>query len=126
MANKISLNELTSAIEKEVRNWTKDVLDDVNSIKEDIAKEGVNKLRSSSPVRTADYATNWTRKKIKVGNETNQIIYQKAPTYRLTHLLEKGHAKRNGGRVAPKVHIAPVEEELVSNYISRVEKRLSQ
>ena len=46
MANKISLNELTSAIEKEVRNWTKDVLDDVNSIKEDIAKEGVNKLRS--------------------------------------------------------------------------------
>lgn len=77
MSNKISLNELTSAIEKEVRNWTKDVLDDVNSIKEDIAKEGVNKLRSSSPVRTADYATNWTRKKIKVGNETNQIIYQK-------------------------------------------------
>lgn len=61
--------------------------------------------------------------KIKNGD---QVIYQKAPTYRLTHLLENGHAKRNGGRVSPKVHIAPVEEELVSNYISRVEKRLSQ
>lgn len=123
MANKISIDDLAKTIESEVRNWTKDVVDDIDDIKKDITKNGVKQLRESSPKRTGDYAKNWTSQKLKNGD---QVIYQNAPTYRLTHLLENGHAKRNGGRVSPKVHIAPVEEELVSNYISRVEKRLSQ
>jgi hypothetical protein len=123
MANKISIDDLAKTIESEVRNWTKDVVDDINEIKKDVTKSGVRTLKASSPKRTGDYAKNWTSKKLKNGD---QVIYQKAPTYRLTHILEKGHAKRNGGRVAPEVHISPVEEQIVSEFTSRVEKRLSQ
>jgi hypothetical protein len=123
MANKISIDDLAKTIESEVRNWTKDIVDDIDDIKKDITKNGVKQLRRGSPKRTGDYAKNWTSQKLKNGD---QVIYQKSPTSRLTHVLEKGHAKRNGGRVNPQVHIAPVEEELVSDYINRVEKRLSQ
>lgn len=123
MANKISIDDLAKTIESEVRNWTKDVVDDIDDITNDITKIGVKTLRVTSPKRRGDYAKNWTYQKLKNGE---RVIFQKSPTSRLTHVLEKGHAKRNGGRVAPKVHIAPVEEELVANYISRVEKRLSQ
>lgn len=123
IANKISIDDLAKTIESEVRNWTKDVVDDIDDITNDITKIGVKTLRVTSPKRRGDYAKNWTYQKLKNGE---RVIFQKSPTSRLTHVLEKGHAKRNGGRVAPQVHIAPVEEELVSNYINRVEKRLSQ
>ncbi|WP_347962769.1 HK97 gp10 family phage protein [Lactococcus formosensis] len=123
IANRISLNDLSKTIEKEVRNWTKDIVEDIDDIKKDVTKSGIKQLRASSPRRTGDYAKNWTSKKLKNGD---QIIYQKAPTYRLTHVLEKGHAKRDGGRVAPQVHIAPVEEQVTQDFVSRVEKRLGQ
>ena len=45
--------------------------------------------------------------------------------YQLAHLLEKGHAKRGGGRVAGKLHIAPAEENGVQMLENLIEEALS-
>ena len=42
--------------------------------------------------------------------------------YRVAHLLEHGHAKRNGGRVRAIVHIAPVEQTVINQFTREVEK----
>ena len=95
-----------------------------------VARQAAKKLRQESHTKfkgTGEYAENWA-----VQVETGRIrvgatVYGKKPTYRLAHLLEKGHAKRGGGRVDPIEHIAPVEEwamdEAVNQFIDYMEKR---
>ena len=66
----------------------------------------MRQLKATSPKRTGKYAKSWTKKK----RGRKIIVHNKE--YQLTQLLEKGHAKRGGGRVAARVHIAPVERGL--------------
>ena len=50
-----------------------------------------------------------------------------SPTrYMLAHLLEKGHAKRNGGRTRAIPHIAPAEQAGVQQLESLIRKALGK
>ena len=46
--------------------------------------------------------------------------------YQIAHLLEHGHAKRGGGRVAARPHIAPAEEHGVTSLQEKIERGLKQ
>ena len=116
MSSTIKSDQLASMITKYLGEVTDEATAALEETKENLAKEGVKKLRATSPKDRGDYAKNWTRKKTKKG----QIIHNKQP--QKTHLLEKGHAKQNGGRVAAVVHIAPIEEELSQKATTEFER----
>ena len=69
--------------------------------------------------KTGKYSKGWGQTKQK-----DSIIIHNKKRASLTHLLEKGHAKRNGGRVAPIKHIEPVEEFIKKEMVNRIEKEL--
>lgn len=114
----VKVSDLANEIVRQVELYTEEVKSEVKVIKDDVSKMAVQELKQNSPKLTGDYANHWDRKK----DGENIIIYNKAPDYRLTHLLEFGHAKADGGRVAAHPHIRPVEEQVVNEYVDRVEK----
>ena len=81
-------------------------------------------IASGAPVRTGQYAKSW---RVKTTEENSQKLVQTvySPTrYMLAHLLEKGHAKRGGGRVAGKPHIAPAEATGIKQLEGLIEKAM--
>ena len=50
------------------------------------------------------------------------VVVHSKKQYRLTHLLEFGHAKRGGGRTKAQPHIAPAEKAGFDLLLSEVEK----
>lgn len=121
-SNKFDFAETVQAYLAKYSAGATEVLEE--AIKE-VSKESVKKLKSTSPKRKGKYGKSWAQQvetgRLKVG----AVVYAKKPEYRLTHLLEKGHAKRGGGRVDARVHIEPVndwaQEEAIDRFIQKME-----
>ena len=92
----------------------------VEKILDDVSKEARSKLRTTSPKRTGAYKKGWTVTIEKKDGRCVAHIHNKQ--YRLTHLLENGHRKRNGGFVAARSHIAAVNEWAANEAQRRIEE----
>ena len=84
-----------------------------------------NEIAANAPVKSGRYRRSWTTKKTKENSHTLEITVHSKDRYQIAHLLEKGHAKRNGGRVSGKPHIAPAEENGAELLESLIAKELS-
>ena len=126
MAN-INIDQMAAEIAKGLADYSQDVVEKVNISSEKIGKEAVKQLRQTSPKKTGKYAKSWTMSTEKeIGQPHKRIIHAKAPHYRLTHLLEHGHAKRGGGRVEGKPHIRPAEEMVIREFMAEVEEAIKR
>lgn len=104
-----------------LNDYSDEVQKDISKTAQEEANKGKDELKAVSPKRTGEYAKGW-RVNTKKGRGFISCIIHNATNYQLTHLLEKPHAKRNGGITTPKVHIKPVEERIVREYENQVEK----
>ena len=79
-------------------------------------------ISANAPKRTGRYRKSWTTRKTKESSHSLEMTVHSKDRYQIAHLLEHGHAKRGGGRVAAIPHIAPAEEhgeELLTNLIKK-------
>ena len=89
------------------------------------AKSVKDEISANAPKRTGAYSKSWTSKKKKENSHSLEMTVHSKNRYQLAHLLEKGHAKRGGGRVSGKPHIAPAEEKGVQLFEKLIEEALS-
>ncbi|MFG3613095.1 HK97 gp10 family phage protein [Rummeliibacillus stabekisii] len=114
----MQLNQLANAIVEELVAYDREVAKKMQRATRKVANDTVKELRSTSPVNTGAYAAGW-----KVRKEGTGYRIYNATSYQLTHLLEFGHAKVNGGRVPPvKVHIKPAELKAIDELETEIKK----
>lgn len=84
-------------------------------VMKDCVKKAGNTVKketqANAPVKSKRYQKSWAVKKQKESSNVLEVVVHSRNRYQLTHLLEKGHAKRGGGRVRAIPHIAPAEEK---------------
>lgn len=114
---KVSIGGLENEIATALREYTSEVEEGLEKSKSKVARKAVSTLKDTSPKDSGEYAKGWG----SVKRGTNRTIRNRNKPG-LTHLLEKGHAKTGGGRVAGIPHIKPVEEQVIKDYEDEVKK----
>lgn len=111
----IDINDLTNEIVRNLRAYTDEVSEGVEKLTKDAAKSAVAKLKAQSPKDTHDYSKGWRAKK-----EGSYWRVHNATDWQLTHLLEEGHATKDGDRIEAQEHIAPVRDEIAGEVESKI------
>ena len=121
---KTPLDKLDSAISGILQDYADGVIDNVTELTQKFARKGAQAVKgAASSNGWGNYAQGWTSQ-MDTGRLSAQgtIYNQKTPG--LPHLLENGHALRNGGRSRAFPHISPVEEKISEEFLKAVKKEI--
>lgn len=118
---KVQIDELADAIMEGLNDYYEEVNDGVKKEIQSAAEYCRDEIKAKAPVLTGDYKKGWKVRKQYESTTTLRLAVHNKTEYRLAHLLEHGHAKRGGGRVSGKPHIAPAVKKTEKKLDKRVE-----
>lgn len=130
MSKTIKPDELEKVIMDYLENYKEDIQEDVQETTDEVLREAKDELIATSPrrkgTRKNPYYKGWAIKvKTSRGGKYTKVIWNKT-NYQLTHLLEFGHATRNGGRTKAIPHIRPIEEKYKVEFVEKLEKKIRE
>ena len=121
----MKVDQMADAIVKELSAWSREVTDAVKAECKTVADDTAKELRQISPKRGGAYARDWDSKVTYDDWQDIRVTVYNKRHYQLTHLLENGHAKVNGGRVSGIPHISIAEDNASKNLEDKVKVRVS-
>ena len=116
----VKADEIRDAIVNELLSYSQEVTDEIKEAVRDTANECVTMIKQKSPKDTGEYRKGWKAKVVYESNTDIRVNIYNANKPQLTHLLENGHAKRDGGRVEGTPHIAPAEKYAEETLMDKV------
>ena len=124
MAVKIKPDQLAAAVMKELEDYADATTDGVKAAVRKAANTVKEKTQAGAPVRSGKYAKSWATKTTRESSTSLEITVHSRNRYQLAHLLEHGHAKRGGGRVAARPHIAAAEAAGIEQLEAEIERSI--
>ena len=126
MAKNINIGNLAKTVMNSLTEYADVVSEEVKEAVLEAAQTTQKEVRANAPKDTGAYSKSWAVKKISETPNSISVVVHSKGKYQMTHLLEFGHAKRNGGRVPGKVHIAPAEEVGSEYLVAQIERCLKR
>lgn len=120
----IKIDKLSDEIMKGLMEYKDLVADDVKSIVKKVGNDTKNEIKNNAPKRTGAYKKSWSVKITKENSNALTVTVHSKNRYRLTHLLEKGHAKRGGGRTKAIPHIGTAEEKAIKELYDEIGRKI--
>ena len=120
----IPVGNLADEVMKQLNEYAEVTTDGMKKAVNDAGKTVKKEIQANAPVQSGKYKKSWTVKKTAESATKLEVTVHSKNRYQLAHLLEHGHAKRGGGRVAGRSHIAPAEEAGIKELESEIERCL--
>ena len=121
---KCSIDGLADAIMEGLKEYSDLASSEVKGAVRKAGKLVKDEIAANAPKKTGAYSKSWSVKATKETSESLELVVYSKNRYQIAHLLEHGHAKRGGGRVAGIPHIAPAEENAVKQLEEDIVKKL--
>ena len=116
---KVNIDKLANELVQMIKAYTEDVVACIEKETESTADLILKDVVRNAPKKTGEYAKGFKKTKKKLAGGVKYYVWNKKH-YRRVHLLEMGHAKVGGGRVAGKPHLRPAHDKYAKGYVSRV------
>ena len=124
MSEKCTIDNLAKTIMEGLQEYADVASEDVKTAVRKAGKNVKTEISANAPKRTGAYAKSWAVKTQKETANSLEVVVHSKNRYQIAHLLEHGHAKRGGGRVAGIPHITPAEEKAVKQLEEDIVKKL--
>lgn len=126
----IPIDRMANEIAKTMAEYSEDVGEAVRKATIEASAEAVLDLKRNSPKRKGPkggaYARSWKNTAIEETRTKWRFIVHNERHYRLTHLLERGHANaRGGGRTPAYPHIGQAEARAMDNLAEKMRQYIN-
>ena len=98
MSQKIKIDELASTIVKGMTAYSELATEEVKKAVKKAGTSVKKDISANAPKNTGAYSKSWAVKNTKETPTSLELTVYSKNRYQLAHLLEKGHAKRGGGK----------------------------
>ena len=124
MSRTVSIDEMDNAIMEELEKYADLAADELKAAVKETAASVRKDIQAGAPADTGKYKKSWSVKNVREDSESIELVVHSRNRYQIAHLLEHGHAKRGGGRVAAKPHIASAEQRGNEKLVQTIEQKL--
>lgn len=129
MATKVSIDGLADAVTKELKLYDKHVVEGIRKQVDKSMRQLVQETKGTAPVghRKKHYRDSISS---KVTNQSlrayEKTWYVRGADYRLSHLLNNGHALRDGGRYPGTQFITKASVSVIHDYEEAIKEVLER
>ena len=124
-----TVEQFSLAVMEAMKELQQSVDYDLVYVTQKVAKQAAKNVQANitdSGIRgTGEYKKSIKARTIKDSPLSKKsVVYAGKPHYRLTHLLEHGHAKLNGGRTRAFAHWEPAEQKAIDDFIKELREAI--